>query len=115
MVIEKRQNPDGTGIEEIRRTMTLGQAYSEIDFSRQHSFCKECGHDINIHEDIADYKTKFAGRCLYKAKKQHCHCESYMPGPVMTTKELKHAKFKDDDYKRYVASIIRKDKRTAAS
>jgi hypothetical protein len=102
LVIEKRRNEDGT-TEEIRKTMTLREAYSKIDYSKQISLCKSCGHDIDEHEATKDYRTKFAGACsrkyavckFEKGKKYWaCPCTQYKPGPVTTQKELEKKKVK---------------------
>lgn len=72
--------------EERRRKMTLREAYAEIDFSTQHSLCKNCSHDIDEHETTKDYKTKFAGKCT---RILFCSCDQYIPGEVKTEKEIR--------------------------
>jgi len=72
-----------------RKKMTLREAYSEIDSSRQYNFCAKCGHDINEHAPTIDYVTKYAGKC----QRSDCNCvQYYFSGIVKTEKELEKEK-----------------------
>jgi hypothetical protein len=66
-----------------RKKMKLGDALSEIDNSKQYSFC-ECEHDIRDHDASDDVIKRLAGKC------NSCQCKEYkFSGVVKTDKELK--------------------------
>ena len=75
--------PDGT---QHRVEMRLSEYYNQLDSSKQFQLCsvRLCGHDIEMHAAVKDYKTKLAGRCSVHG----CSCKGYKPGKLVSKKEL---------------------------
>jgi hypothetical protein len=73
-----------------REKMTLRDAYSKIDDSKQYSYCTRCGHDIRQHASTLEYKTKYAGRCEVMFDEGiPCACpQYYYSGVTRTQKEI---------------------------
>lgn len=77
-----------------REKMTLREAYSKIDNSKQYSYCTRCGHDIRMHARTEEYMTKYAGRCNFIYDEGvTCHCpQYYYSGVTKTQKEIDSSK-----------------------